>query len=186
MKIHGATSCLQWLTATIRRFYQPLARKALARPRTAIWASLASLPRRHRRRRQADRLQPVSEGGHAALPDHGGNAGRQQPRETDRALQFVEEKLHATPEVVSFFTNLGHGNPIMLLQRRQSRRRHQLWRRVRQAARLRSAHATPQVLERLRDPVQGISERAHLRTRVQQRAGDQRADRDSRDRPGSR
>ena len=31
--------------------------------------------------------------------------------ETDRALRFVEEKLAAMPEVESYFTNLGHGNP---------------------------------------------------------------------------
>ena len=31
--------------------------------------------------------------------------------ETDRALRFVEEKLKAMPEVASYFTNIGHGNP---------------------------------------------------------------------------
>ena len=31
--------------------------------------------------------------------------------ETDRALRFVEERLHAMPEVKSWFANLGHGNP---------------------------------------------------------------------------
>src|SRR5690606_20031641 len=31
--------------------------------------------------------------------------------ETDRALQFVEQKLAAMPEVRSYFTNIGHGNP---------------------------------------------------------------------------
>ncbi len=31
--------------------------------------------------------------------------------ETDAALRFVEDKLAQTPEVKSWFTNLGHGNP---------------------------------------------------------------------------
>ncbi len=31
--------------------------------------------------------------------------------ETDRALKFIEERLRAMPEVKSWFTNLGHGNP---------------------------------------------------------------------------
>jgi multidrug efflux pump subunit AcrB len=31
--------------------------------------------------------------------------------ETDRALRYVESKLSALPEVESYFTNLGHGNP---------------------------------------------------------------------------
>src|SRR6185503_3093365 len=104
---------LQWLTTMIRRFYQPLARKALARPRTALWASLAVC------------LVVIVGGGKLVgfslfpkadtpnflitveTPDGSSLA------ETDRALRFVEEKLRATPEVVSFFTNLGHGNPIV-------------------------------------------------------------------------
>ncbi|MBS0380066.1 MAG: efflux RND transporter permease subunit [Proteobacteria bacterium] len=32
---------------------------------------------------------------------------------TDRALSFVEEKLHGMPEVKSWFANLGHGNPLI-------------------------------------------------------------------------
>ena len=31
--------------------------------------------------------------------------------ETDRALRFVEDKLQQMPQVDSFFTNVGHGNP---------------------------------------------------------------------------
>ena len=30
---------------------------------------------------------------------------------TERALRFVEARLAATPEVASYFSNLGHGNP---------------------------------------------------------------------------
>jgi multidrug efflux pump subunit AcrB len=72
-----------------------------------------SLPGRHRRRRQAGRfsLFPKADTPNFLItvetPDGSSLA------ETDRALRFVEEKLRATPEVVSFFTNLGHGNPIV-------------------------------------------------------------------------
>ena len=104
---------LQWLTATIRRYYQPLARKALARPRTAIWVSLATcaVVIVGGGKLIGFSLFPKADTPHFLItvetPDGSSLA------ETDRALQFVEEKLHATPEVVSFFTNLGHGNPLI-------------------------------------------------------------------------
>jgi multidrug efflux pump subunit AcrB len=104
---------LQWLTGMIRRFYQPLARKALARPRTAIWASLAIclVVILGGGKLIGFSLFPKADTPHFLItvetPDGSSLA------ETDRALQFVEEKLRATPEVVSFFTNLGHGNPIV-------------------------------------------------------------------------
>jgi multidrug efflux pump subunit AcrB len=109
---HG-NAVLQWLTEIIRRYYQPLARKALAHPHTAVWASLATC------------LVVIVGGGmligfslfpkadtpHFLItvetPDGSSLA------ETDRALQFVEEELRATPQVMSFFTNLGHGNPLV-------------------------------------------------------------------------
>jgi len=33
--------------------------------------------------------------------------------ETDRALRFAEEQLKAMPSVESFFSNLGHANPLI-------------------------------------------------------------------------
>jgi multidrug efflux pump subunit AcrB len=71
------------------------------------------VPGRHRRHWQGHRLQPVSKGRYAPLPDHRRDAGRQQSCGDDRALQFVEGKLRETPQVQSFFTNLGHGNPLI-------------------------------------------------------------------------
>lgn len=102
---------LQWVTHGIHRFYQPLLHRALARPHLTVWGSLA--------------VCIVAIVGLGALlgfslfpkadtpnflvtvqtPDGSSLA------ETDRALGFVEEKLRAMPEVASYFTNLGHGNP---------------------------------------------------------------------------
>jgi multidrug efflux pump subunit AcrB len=104
---------LQWLTEMIRRFYQPLARKALASPRTAVWGSLAAclgvivvLGKV-----VGFSLFPKADTPHFLItvetPDGSSLAA------TNRALQFVEGKLRETPEVESFFSNLGHGNPII-------------------------------------------------------------------------
>ncbi|HEY7643387.1 MAG TPA: efflux RND transporter permease subunit, partial [Steroidobacteraceae bacterium] len=104
---------LQWLTGMIRRFYQPLARKALARPRTAVWGSLAAclVVVVVLGKVVGFSLFPKADTPYFLItvetPDGSSLA------ETDRALRFVEGRLRETPEVASFFTNLGHGNPIV-------------------------------------------------------------------------
>ena len=109
----GGNRALQWLTSMIRRFYQPLARKALAHPRTAVWGSLAACLAVivGCGKLIGFSLFPKADTPHFLItvetPDGSSLAA------TDRALQFVEGKLRETPEVLSFFTNLGHGNPII-------------------------------------------------------------------------
>jgi multidrug efflux pump subunit AcrB len=107
---HG-NRLLQWVTGSIHRFYQPLLHRALERPRLTVWGSLAAcivimvvvggvigfslFPK-------ADTPNFIIA---VQTPDGSSLA------ETDRALRFVEEKLAAMPEVESYFTNLGRGNP---------------------------------------------------------------------------
>ncbi len=59
--------------------------------------------------------------------------------ETDRALRFVEEQLAQMPQVKSWFANLGHGNPQIYYNHIVRRRRAELCRGVRAAARVRHA-----------------------------------------------
>ena len=107
---HG-NRLLQWVTTAIHRFYQPLLHRALARPRLVVWGSLA--------------------GSVVIIVGIGGLIGFslfpkadtphflvtvQTPAgsslaETDRAVRFVEDQLRQMPQVSSFFSNIGHGNP---------------------------------------------------------------------------
>lgn len=107
---HG-NRLLQWVTNGIHRFYQPLLHRALARPRLTVWGSLAAcvavmvgvgaiigfslFPK-------ADTPNFIIS---VETPDGSSLA------ETDRALRFVEAKLRQLPELDSYFSNLGHGNP---------------------------------------------------------------------------
>jgi multidrug efflux pump subunit AcrB len=107
---HG-NRLLQWLTSSIHRFYQPLLHRALAKPKLTVWGSLAAcvaimvgvgavigfslFPK-------ADTPNFIIS---VETPDGSSLA------ETDRALRFVEAKLAKMPEVASYFTNLGRGNP---------------------------------------------------------------------------
>lgn len=102
---------LQSVQRGIHRFYQPLLHRALARPRLTVWGSLA-----------ACLVIMIGVGGLIGFslfpkadtpnflitvetPDGSSLA------ETDRALKFVENRLSALPDVASYFTNLGRGNP---------------------------------------------------------------------------
>ena len=102
---------LRWVTRGIHRSYQPLLHRALARPRLTVWGSLV-----------ACLVIMIAVGGAIGFslfpkadtpnfiiavhtPDGSSLA------ETDRALRFVEQKLAATPQVESYFANLGHANP---------------------------------------------------------------------------
>jgi multidrug efflux pump subunit AcrB len=102
---------LQWVQRNIHRFYQPMLHRALAKPRLTVWGSLTA-------------CFVIMIGVGAAIgfslfpkadtpnflitvetPDGSSLA------ETDRALRFVEAHLDEMPEVKSYFTNLGRGNP---------------------------------------------------------------------------
>ncbi|HEX7012264.1 MAG TPA: efflux RND transporter permease subunit [Steroidobacteraceae bacterium] len=102
---------LQWLTGAIHRFYQPLLHRALARPRLTVWGSLAAclLIMIGVGAMIGFSLFPKADTPHFLVtietPDGSSLA------ETDRALRFVEAELEAMPEVSSYFSNLGHGNP---------------------------------------------------------------------------
>ncbi len=102
---------LQALTKGIHRFYQPLLHRALARPHRAVWGSLAACFAVMLLVGGAIgfSLFPKADTPHFLIvveaPDGSSLA------ETDRALRHVEETLQGMPEVQSFFTNLGHGNP---------------------------------------------------------------------------
>jgi multidrug efflux pump subunit AcrB len=104
---------LQSVQRGIHRIYQPLLHRALAKPRLTVWGSLA-----------ACLAIMIGVGGIIGFslfpkadtpnflitvetPDGSSLA------ETDRALQFVEHRLSAMPGVASYFTNLGHGNPMI-------------------------------------------------------------------------
>lgn len=102
---------LQWVQRSIHRFYQPLLHRALAKPKLTVWGSLA-----------ACLVIMIGVGGLIGFslfpkadtpnfiitvetPDGSSLA------ETDRALRHVEGRLSEMPEVASYFTNLGRGNP---------------------------------------------------------------------------
>lgn len=102
---------LQAVQRGIHRFYQPLLHRALAKPRLTVWGSLAACI-----------VIMIGVGGIIGFslfpkadtpnfiitvetPDGSSLA------ETDRALKFVENRLTEMPDVASYFTNLGHGNP---------------------------------------------------------------------------
>jgi CzcA family heavy metal efflux pump len=107
---HG-NRLLQWVTGGIHRFYQPLLHRALAHPRLTVWGSLAACLG----------LLVIVGGvvGFSLFPKADtpnfiisvDTPDGSSLTETDRALRFVEGKLRQMPEVATFFSNLGHGNP---------------------------------------------------------------------------
>jgi multidrug efflux pump subunit AcrB len=107
---HG-NRLLQWVTNGIHRFYQPLLHRALARPRLTVWGSLAGCVA----------IMVVISGiiGFSLFPKADtpyfivsvDTPDGSSLAETDRALAFVETKLREMPEVASYFSNIGHGNP---------------------------------------------------------------------------
>jgi multidrug efflux pump subunit AcrB len=102
---------LQWVNNAIHRFYKPLLHRALAKPKLTVFGSLAACV--------AIMIGVGAIIGFSLFPKADTPNFRitvQTPdgsslAETDRALRSVEDKLRATPEVKSFFTNIGHGNP---------------------------------------------------------------------------
>jgi multidrug efflux pump subunit AcrB len=70
--------------------------------------------------------------------------------ETDRALRFVEDELSRTPQVLSFFTNLGHGNP-QIYYNVASHEADMSYGDIFVKLRGYDPRTTPQVFERLRD-----------------------------------
>ncbi len=102
---------LRWVNEAIHRFYKPLLHRALAKPKLSVFGSLAACVVIMVGVGAAIgfSLFPKADTPHFRItvqtPDGSSLA------ETDRALRFVEEKLATMPEVRSYFTNIGHGNP---------------------------------------------------------------------------
>ncbi len=102
---------LRWVNDAIHRFYKPLLHRALAKPKLSVFGSLAACVVIMVGVGAAIgfSLFPKADTPHFRItvqtPDGSSLA------ETDRALRFVEERLATMPEVRSYFTNIGHGNP---------------------------------------------------------------------------
>jgi multidrug efflux pump subunit AcrB len=102
---------LQWVTGGIHRFYQPLLHRALAKPKLTVYGSVAACI--------AIMLGVGAVIGFSLFPKadtpnflvtvHTPDGSSMA--ETDKALRFVEAHLQAMPEVASYFSNVGHGNP---------------------------------------------------------------------------
>ncbi|HEX2494701.1 MAG TPA: efflux RND transporter permease subunit, partial [Steroidobacter sp.] len=150
---HG-NRALAAVTTAIHRFYQPLLHRALAKPRLTVWGSLAA-------------CLVVMVGVGAAIgfslfpkadtpnflilvnaPDGSSLA------ETDRALRFVEKKLASMPEVRSYFTNLGHGNP-KIYYNELGNEGDSSYGDVFVTLKSYDARKTPQLLEQLRQELKG-------------------------------
>src|SRR5262249_46395588 len=107
---HG-NPLLQRLMDIIHHTYRPALHFSLARPRTtaavAIGGSLllsaALVPV------IGSSLFPKADTPHFLITIDAPNGT--SFAETDRALRFVEDRLHRMPEVQSWFSNLGRGNP---------------------------------------------------------------------------
>jgi multidrug efflux pump subunit AcrB len=107
---HG-NRVLQWVMGGIQRFYRPLLHKALVRPKRTVtyallgcvlivvpvagWIGFSLFPK-------ADTPHFMV---YVYAPEGSSLA------ETDRALRFAEEQVRAMPQVESYFSNLGRGNP---------------------------------------------------------------------------
>jgi len=101
---------LQKLTGGIHRFYKPILERALARPKTTLLlagvmflASLAIIPV------IGFSLFPKADTPQFLITIE--TAEGSSLKETDRALKFVEQELSQMPEVKSYLSNLGSGNP---------------------------------------------------------------------------
>ncbi len=102
---------LRWVNGGIHRIYRPLLHRALAKPKLTVFGSLAAclVIMLGVGALIGFSLFPKADTPHFRItvqtPDGSSLA------ETDRALHFVEEHVRAMPEVSSYFTNVGHGNP---------------------------------------------------------------------------
>ncbi|HYM34087.1 MAG TPA: efflux RND transporter permease subunit, partial [Steroidobacteraceae bacterium] len=107
---HG-NRLLQWVMTGIHRFYRPLLHKALARPKrtVALSLSICVLIVVPVAAWIGSSLFPKADTPHFMVfvktPEGSSLA------ETDRALRFAEQQVQSMPNLESFFSNLGHGNP---------------------------------------------------------------------------
>ncbi|MET0985692.1 MAG: efflux RND transporter permease subunit [Steroidobacteraceae bacterium] len=102
---------LRWITDGIHTIYRPWLHRALARPVLTVAGSLAAcaIIIVGVGKVIGFSLFPAAETPNFLItietPDGSSLA------ETDKALKFVETKVRSLPELVSYFSNLGHGNP---------------------------------------------------------------------------
>jgi multidrug efflux pump subunit AcrB len=107
---HG-NRVLQRVMSLIHGYYRPALRRALSRPKATVVAAIggslllsaALVPV------IGTSLFPKADTPQFLISVEGPDGT--SLAETDGALRFVEDKLAHTPEVKSWFTNLGHGNP---------------------------------------------------------------------------
>jgi multidrug efflux pump subunit AcrB len=107
---HG-NRILQRVMGVIHRYYRPALHYALARPKATVVAAIggslllsaALVPI------IGSSLFPKADTPQFLISVEAPNGT--SFAETDAALRFVENKLAKTPEVKSWFTNVGHGNP---------------------------------------------------------------------------
>jgi multidrug efflux pump subunit AcrB len=95
----------------IHRYYQPALRYCLARPRATVLAAIGGslLLSAGLVVLLGSSLFPKADTPEFLVDVQAPNGASFAA--TDRALRFVEARLAATPEVASYYSNLGHGNP---------------------------------------------------------------------------
>jgi multidrug efflux pump subunit AcrB len=151
---HG-NKVLQWVMGGIHRVYRPLLHKALEKPKrtvafaligcvaivvpVAAWIGFSLFPK-------ADTPHFMV---FVKAPEGSSLA------ETDKALRFTEQQLLSMPEVESFFSNLGHGNPKIyynVIPREDATHYAEVFVKLKRSAF--SAHTMPKLLDVLRAKVE--------------------------------
>ena len=109
---HG-NKLLQNVMGVIHRYYRPALHYCLARPRATVAVSIGGsillsillVPL------IGSSLFPKADTPQFVISVEAPNGS--SLAETDRAVRFVEQRLEKMPEVKSWFTNVGHGNPLI-------------------------------------------------------------------------
>jgi len=104
---------LQTIMGAIHRYYRPALHYCLARPKATVWVAIggslllsaALVPV------VGSSLFPKADTPQFVVSIETPNGS--SLAETDRAVKFAEAKIAAMPEVRSWFTNVGHGNPLI-------------------------------------------------------------------------
>lgn len=109
---HG-NQLLRNIMGAIHRYYRPALHYCLARPRATVAVSIGGsillsillVPL------IGSSLFPKADTPQFVISVEAPNGS--SLAETDRAVRFVEQRLEKMPEVKSWFTNVGHGNPLI-------------------------------------------------------------------------
>ena len=150
---HGSP-LLQKVMAAIHRYYRPALHYCLARPRATVIVaiggslllSVALIPV------IGSSLFPKADTPQFVVSVETPNGS--SLAETDRAVRYVEAKLAKMPEVKSWFTNVGHGNPLIyynLIVRNDAPNYGEMFVRLKEF----DTHKTPVRLDRFRAELDG-------------------------------